>query len=505
VGRQPNEPRPRNLDPSIYFRKRKDGGGAYHYYFIDPVDNHQRSIKVADVPKGKEKDPEVIAAANTEAGKQKAALAEGMKVIKPADITVPEAWGRFLTRKGNRNAKRHELKHSTKQDYRSQWSNYLEPKFGKLKVSELTEGRINKFVEWLDGHLFDGTAQELRAENARRRKPIADANLAIRTENKRRKARNKTHLLKKQQEEELDPLNTFPQPLLSQKRRDNVIITVRGLCSFCVEERWLKENPGEHLRWRGYVKRAFPIPTYDETVLLLKVIDPFAAPMVEMGLYTGARMGELIAAEWSWIDWEHRRFNVDGSYTHGKLNDTTKSGETRVVPLPARLIKMLTRWQKVCPSKTILFPSKKGNRLSLDTFRQRTWNPAVEAIRRPDLTPHSLRHCYITWIVRQASKSGATSLAIARVSGHKQVSSVEWYVETWNEQLDAIAKGFDRSKEDIDLERLGISDADLLRGSTELLQKLSSSRQKDDEQPTPRPKGKGIVPKRNKIKPLRQD
>jgi len=504
VGKQAKDP-PRGIDRNIYFRPRANGqGGAYHYYFVDPEDKHQRSIKVADAPPGRERDPEVIQEANNNASAQKTALANLGKVLKPADITVSQAWEDFLARKSAKNPHRKPLKHSSKQDYRSQWNNYLEPKFGKLKVIELTEWRVEAFQEWLDTLVFEGTAAELRAANAALRRPITEANAEIRRENKRRRDRNETHLRRKQPLEKIAPLRRFPQPLLSRKRRDNITITLRGLCSFCFEQRWLDQNPGEHLRWQGYVKRAFAIPTYDETVQLLKVIDPFFRPLVETALYTGCRMGELLAADQGWIDWGHNRLNVNGSYTHGHLNDTTKSGDARTVPLPQRLMKTLRQWKTECPSETILFPSKAGNRLSLDTFRERTWNPAVAAIGRPDLSPHCLRHTFITWVVRQAPKSGATSLAIARVSGHKQVSSVEWYVETWNEQLDAIARGFDESKEEINLRLRGLSTEQLLAGTDELVKKFVKEPRPEAEVP-PKPTGKGPVLKRKTVKKLRQD
>ena len=186
VGKQAKD-KPRGLDANIYFRPRKDGqGGAYHYYFVDPEDKHQRSIKVADAPAGKERDPEVIQEANNNAGAQKTALANLGKVLKPAEITVSQAWEKFLSRTTTKNPHRKPLKHSSKQDYRSQWNNYLEPKFGKLKVIELTEWRVEAFQEWLDTLVFEGTAAELRAANAVLRRPITEANAEIRRENKRR-------------------------------------------------------------------------------------------------------------------------------------------------------------------------------------------------------------------------------------------------------------------------------------------------------------------------------
>lgn len=77
-------------------------------------------------------------------------------------------------------------------------------------------------------------------------------------------------------------------------------------------------------------------------------------------------------------------------------------------------------------------------------------------------------------------------------------------METWNEQLDAIARGFDESKEEINLRLQGLSTEQLLAGTDELVKKFVKQPKAEAEVP-PKPKGKGPVLKRKTVKEFRQD
>ena len=77
-------------------------------------------------------------------------------------------------------------------------------------------------------------------------------------------------------------------------------------------------------------------------------------------------------------------------------------------------------------------------------------------------------------------------------------------METWNEQLDAIARGFDESKEEINLRLRGLSTEQMLAGTDELVKRFAKEPKTEAEVP-PKPTGKGPVLKRRTVKKLRQD
>jgi site-specific recombinase XerD len=47
-----------------------------------------------------------------------------------------------------------------------------------------------------------------------------------------------------------------------------------------------------------------------------------------------------------------------------------------------------------------LFLNRRGNRVSADVWRRRTWNPTVEALGIPEATPHWLRHSLATLLAQ---------------------------------------------------------------------------------------------------------
>lgn len=397
MGRQSLKPRPRNLNASIYYRK-TNSGGSYHLYYKDPETLRQRSVKVAT---GAEKDPLVIAEANKTAAEFLKQLDDKKKISLPSDITVSEAWEQFKKRK--------KLKPSTLDDYTSIWNVYLEPRFGKLRVRDLDRDRIDAFCEWVDAKVVDDP-----------------------------KKRNRK------------------QGQISNKRRNNILIALKSFLTFLNDEEYTPENLGKKMtKPDQFVRKARPIPTYEQTSQILRTIDPHYRALVETALYTGARGGELVALDWASVDFNDNLIFFNASFTHGKMNDSTKSGDTRTVPMPNRLVSTLQDWKQKSKSDTIVFPNKIGNRLSLDDFRKRYWKPTVEAVGLPGLRIHDMRHTYITWLVES---SQASALTISQVAGHKSPKTTAWYIQNRSKEFDRVRQPLNTSKEDLELKRLGFTD-----------------------------------------------
>jgi integrase len=71
----------------------------------------------------------------------------------------------------------------------------------------------------------------------------------------------------------------------------------------------------------------------DQVQLLAQAADePTDAALWSVAAFTGLRMGELLALQWSDVDWDKRLLHVRRSYTGGHLG-TPKSGRVRSVQL----------------------------------------------------------------------------------------------------------------------------------------------------------------------------
>ena len=437
TGRPRKTPQPQGLDDRIYWKN-----NSYHLSFWNPVEKRNQSqVVYKGVPKDKLRDPDIIKATNEAARKKLLEVNGPVGRVAPDKVLVPAGWVNFIANKKNRN-KQH-LKASTKADYESVYRNYIGPIFQNLTVDEIGEWlpgpqktRLEVWVDTIDAQTFEGTREELKAKNEQQKK------------------------------------DKLPR-LLSAKRRNNIVLVMKSYLSFAAKKAWTPINLGEDLQVEGFQNPHFTVPTYDQLMALIRALpdttvvrtykepeQPKKAttprkewkapsthhycyrPFVEMALYTGGRAGELVAADWDDIDWKQKTISFRRSYAHGEMSDSTKGHKDRTVPLPDRVIKLLKEWKKVCPDKTILFPSPGGGRFSVDTFRQREWKDATLAAGIPEMRIHDLRHSYITWLVRL----NINPLLIQAAAGHSSAASTQIYLDLDAKALRPIAEALNRPK-----------------------------------------------------------
>jgi integrase len=167
-----------------------------------------------------------------------------------------------------------------------------------------------------------------------------------------------------------------------------------------------------------------------EEEYLLTATRPEISQLVQMALETAARLGELLALEWTNVDLERR---VARTYGIGKKG--TKNGAPfRAIPLSHTAIELLTS----LPRKDVrVFPTWRGS----DSFNK-AWHTAVrhaqEAYVRDcgtkgdepepdflkDLVFHDLRHEATS---RLFEKRKLDSMEIAAITGHKTLAMLRRY------------------------------------------------------------------------------
>ena len=118
-------------------------------------------------------------------------------------------------------------------------------------------------------------------------------------------------------------------------------------------------------------------------------------------LYTGLRIGELLALEWSDIDFSngtlmvdktcHYGVNLNGQF--GRIVDTPKTETSiRLIPLPKQLIPLMKEHKKI-PSKLVI--SKNGEGISNRTY-QRNFESLLKSLNLKHRGFHALRHTFAT-------------------------------------------------------------------------------------------------------------
>lgn len=111
-------------------------------------------------------------------------------------------------------------------------------------------------------------------------------------------------------------------------------------------------------------------------------------PMVLVSLNTGMRRGELFDLKWSAVNFQTKTITVAGA--------TTKTSETRHIPMNKETDGTLKDWKKQAANTRYVFPSQAGGRLE-DV--KSAWLNLLERAKIEDFRWHDMRHDFASRLV----------------------------------------------------------------------------------------------------------
>lgn len=166
--------------------------------------------------------------------------------------------------------------------------------------------------------------------------------------------------------------------------------------------------------------------------------------IIMFALFTGARLGEILALETSDIIGNKVRINksvryvrvYDNKYEYHYETKVTKpktDSSNREVPLPEILVKELSKLNvlvkeeklKLGPAyaeNTLLFPSLTGTYMDASDVRK-SWKRALKTADIPYIKFHALRHTYATTL----TNNGSSLLTVSKLLGHSSIKTTEIY------------------------------------------------------------------------------
>ncbi len=176
---------------------------------------------------------------------------------------------------------------------------------------------------------------------------------------------------------------------ITKATANHTLEALRTFFNFCIRRGLASVNPASKVE--GFKVPLVPqhyLKTPDEIVQLLeaaKRTDPALYPMVAAAVYTGCRLGELMALEWEDVDFLFRKVMIKDK---PHLGLRTKTGRFRVIPLHPDLATILKPLRK--DSGFVFLPERTQSRKYTRPLCYR-WMAIRKAAKQPDTTWYSLR------------------------------------------------------------------------------------------------------------------
>ena len=215
-------------------------------------------------------------------------------------------------------------------------------------------------------------------------------------------------------------------------RTVNLALTALGaIMKHAVRHGYRSENPVHYLDKLPEKRREIdPLNSSEVEKLLSKAkeIDGSLHILVSMGIYTGMRLGELLALRWQDADFEAGSLRVQGTNSHqkhrdlyiasGAFSDPKTDRSRRTVKLSPNALQILRehRLKSGNPKgRVLIFANQEGHPIDPSNFRSRFWNRLVlETKLREGFRFHDLRHTYAS----QMLANGVPVEFVQRQLGH---------------------------------------------------------------------------------------
>ncbi len=223
---------------------------------------------------------------------------------------------------------------------------------------------------------------------------------------------------------------------LSSSAVNSIITVIQNSLHTAYNLRYIDDMVGDKLKRPKMVEKQVECFSIAEQKQIEQAVMGHAKPYmlgVLICLYTGLRIGELLALEWGDVDFSNGTLTVDKTCHYGKNRDgkfvriiDTPKTETsiRIIPIPKQLLPILKEHKKISAPLVI---SKNSVGISNRTY-QRNFESLLKLLNIKHRGFHALRHTFAT----RALECGMDVKTLSELLGHKSPSvTLKKYAHTF--------------------------------------------------------------------------
>ena len=195
----------------------------------------------------------------------------------------------------------------------------------------------------------------------------------------------------------------WKQSGMKNKSINNLIGFLTSCFNYAIENRLISEKPitKKHKQPKKHDKIQYL--SEDEMHLFKQAIKDFPPSKrlaLLLDLHTGLRIGELMALEWSDIDFKNKTLSVDKQYYRRKITTPKTIESVRKIDLDDVILKELAEYKaSLKVIHKVIFCGDNGGYWDRGKFIENYFKKAVETIGHPDFTFHCLRHTHAAFLL----------------------------------------------------------------------------------------------------------
>jgi integrase len=184
--------------------------------------------------------------------------------------------------------------------------------------------------------------------------------------------------------------------------------------------------------------------TPEEVSKLIESAQGDLRPLLAVACYTGLRMGEILALQWSDIDFKANAIRVIRSWKEEQGFTAPKTATSRrMVPLIKPLKRLLLEYhasREEPGEDRLVFPNSEGKPRDRHRLSNIHFKNALKAAELPAIRFHDLRHTFASMMI----ESGCDTKTLQTIMGHSSVKvTLDVYSHLYRSSYDRAAKNLE--------------------------------------------------------------